>query len=377
LDSYRNNGVFEGTTFDYYWIGADGLKHEGNQKTKGNEVEIEITGIASLVAFKPPKAYIIKPHIERVTIYGFELEKAGEFVQYAEQIESLRDKATKAIVNEQGKLEKFRHEVNALQAQRGTIQQDISTLKSSLARESTKVKRLESQRAELIAQTGEMERSLSSERSLLDGVKTELARTTKIRSELASRIVSKKHGLSELEANLDLFPSELSGFSKQGAHDFRSFLLLSLVPIALIVSMFAILIRGAADLTTRITGLENVNLGALAISRAPYVIISCTIITASYYLAKMLLLEMVRISRQRLALTKISIVAKDVSSSIDSDLNLSDDDRYNKRLLLKMDMMRDHLKEYVSSDFRPSLPANIAPSLAFLKNSRKSDPEPG
>jgi hypothetical protein len=144
--------------------------------------------------------------------------------------------------------------------------------------------------------------------------------------------------------------------------------------------MFILLVMGAADLTTKITGTEYINLSALAISRAPYVVIACTIITVSYYFAKMLVLEIIRISRQRLALTKISIIAKDISTSIDSDLDISEDERYQRRLTLKMDLMKDHLQEYLSSDFTPTLPKNIIPSIASAglagwSKKTRSDPD--
>ena len=187
-----------------------------------------------------------------------------------------------------------------------------------------------------------------------------------MRANLSKNITQKRSTLSELESNIHLFPSELADFSVQGARDSRTFLYLSAIPIALIALMFGVLMFGAADLTTKITESQNVNLAALAVSRAPYMIIACTIITASYYVAKMLILEMVRISRQRLSLTKISILAKDVSSSIDGDLEISEEEKYARRLTLKMDMMKDHLKEYLSSDFQPSLPSNIAPSVNAL-----------
>lgn len=149
------------------------------------------------------------------------------------------------------------------------------------------------------------------------------------------------------------------------------------MPSILIFLMFWLLIKGSADLTTKITGSESINIAALAVSRAPYVAVACAIITASYYVAKMLILEMVRISRQRLALTKISIIAKDMSNSIDGDLGLSDDERYVRRLTLKMDLMRNHLQEYISADFIPTLPDNIIPSLTTmsLPSRKKQTPD--
>lgn len=360
------NDFVDGSVFEYRWEGIDGIYHEGNAASSGDEVAIEIYGVARSISFKPPRVYFTKPYIESVSIYGFELRKSGDFIKYAETISQLKAAAIGSIEKERLILEDEKTKVAALQAQRGSLKQDIDSFKTTASREQGKVKQLGSQRDELIAKLGELERAASDEESRLKEIKFEIARSASVRSGLSKSITSKKSMLSELESNIHLFPSELADFSVQGARDSRTFLCLSIIPIIIIAVMFGILIFGAADLSTKITESQDINLAALAVSRAPYMIIACTIITASYYLAKMLILEMVRISRQRLSLTKISILAKDVSSSIDGDLSITEDERYAKRLILKMDMMKDHLKEYLSSDFKPSLPSNIAPSISAL-----------
>lgn len=356
----------EGSKFDYMWEGIDGRRHEGDAISKSNEVYIVIRGIAKSIAFKPPRAYFTSPHINSVDIYGFEIAQAGNFIEFSDKVHELQELAIRKINVELAKLDEERGKVNALQAQRGSLNQDIDALKSAVSREQGKLKRVEAQRDEATIKSGEIAKLISNESDRLQGIKAEIARTSSVRSRLAKSIIDKSANLRDLQSNIDLFPSELSDFSRQGARDFRYFFWLSLLPSALIAAMFILLIMGSADLTTKITGAKYVNLPALAISRAPYVAVACAIITASYYIAKMLILEMVRISRQRLALTKISILAKDISTSIDSSLEMSEEERYTRRLTLKMDMMKDHLQEYLSSDFTPTLPRDIIPSIAAV-----------
>jgi hypothetical protein len=315
---------------------------------------------------QPPKAYFTRPYINSVELIGFEISQAGDFIEFATNVSELQESASAKIIRDRTALDEERGKVNALQAQRGSLQQDIDALKSATSREQGKLKRVETQRDEAISRNAELARSIADEEARLGGIKGNISRSLITRSRLAQNIGEKTEKLRELQSNIHLFPSELSDFSRQGARDSKTFFLLSLIPSALIVLMFFLLVKGAADLTTKITGAEYVNLPALAVSRAPYVAISCAIITVSYYLAKMLILEMIRISRQRLALTKISIIAKDISSSVDGDLNLSDEERYQRRIALKMDMMKNHLQEYLSSDFAPTLPKGIIPSLASV-----------
>lgn len=360
----------EGSKFEYTWEGIDGRRHEGDAVSKSDEVYITIRGIAKSIAFKPPRAYFTSPHIKSVNIYGFEITQAGDFLQFSDEVDQLKELAIQKINSERVILDEERAKVNALQAQRGSLSQDIAALKSTVSREQGKLKRVETQRDEAAIKNSDIVRAISDESNRLESIKEEIVRTSSIRSQLAQKIIIKTTDLRDLQSNIHLFPSELSDFSRQGAKDFRSFFWLSLLPCLLIATMFTLLVMGSADLTTKITGAKYVNLPALAISRAPYVAVACAIITASYYIAKMLVLEMVRISRQRLALTKISILAKDISTSIDSNLDMSEDERYTRRLTLKMDMMKNHLQEYLSSDFTPTLPRDIIPSLAVIGAAR-------
>ena len=66
--------------------------------------------------------------------------------------------------------------------------------------------------------------------------------------------------------------------------------------------------------------------------------------------------ELIKINRQRLNLTKISIIAKDVSASAEQGLDLTSEQIYRLRTESKMSLLREHLKEYISSDVEQKLP---------------------
>jgi len=76
---------------------------------------------------------------------------------------------------------------------------------------------------------------------------------------------------------------------------------------------------------------------------------------------------MVKINHQRLSLTKISIIAKDVAHASEAGLDLSDEDLFKLRSDLKMQLLRDHMKEYISKDFKIQLPNQIISALGFNK----------
>lgn len=356
------SGIYDGADFEWKWVGFDSREFSGVSSSTDNVVTIPARGLASGFSFKPPKTILSSPDILKVEIHGFDVRQAGEFVSFASQIDDIKNQALREIEEKTATLDKKNALVTALQATRGSIQQDINSLKSSVSREQNKNKKLEEERGNLNQQISDLKQSYSQTHSDLISAKSELEKSSIIRSQLAKNINDKKQKLMELNAEIDLFPSELSSFSRQGSKDSRAFLYLSVIPLVPIICIFLALMVGAAELTTVIDYTNSLNLSALIASRAPYVLVACSIVTACYYITRMLILEAVRISRQRLALTKISIIAKDVSTSIEHALSLTDAEIYDARLRLKMDMMRDHLKEYVTKDFQPSLPRSITPS---------------
>ncbi|PWG17132.1 hypothetical protein DFK10_08830 [Salibaculum griseiflavum] len=70
-----------------------------------------------------------------------------------------------------------------------------------------------------------------------------------------------------------------------------------------------------------------------------------------FKMAQSLITEIIRIDNQNRALAKVSIVATDVHNASSDGLDLSDEEIYHLRTGLKMDMLRDHLKTYLSESF--------------------------
>jgi hypothetical protein len=71
------------------------------------------------------------------------------------------------------------------------------------------------------------------------------------------------------------------------------------------------------------------------------------------------MMQLIKINDQKLSLTKISIIAKEVSDSAEKTLNLTEEDIYRLRTDLKMQLLKDHLKDYLSKDFTIELPQQL------------------
>lgn len=97
---------------------------------------------------------------------------------------------------------------------------------------------------------------------------------------------------------------------------------------------------------------QGVSIWEVLIARFPYVLVCGALLASSYKLARVFIAEIIRINQQRLNLTKISIIAKDVSGASEDGLSLDDAARYEHRTHLKMNLLREHLKGYLAEDYQ-------------------------
>jgi hypothetical protein len=175
------------------------------------------------------------------------------------------------------------------------------------------------------------------------------------RSELATKITEQKQDLRKLKDDINMFPTEISGFVSQAAHNTKMYWKLAWLPILLLVAMTALLVSNAANLTTILDENNNTRLFSILVTRIPYVVIISAVLGVAYKLAALLIGEIMRINQQRLNLSKVSIIAADVSkASLEGLTDLSDVEIIELRNRIKMDLLRDHFGEYLSKDFSPS-----------------------
>ena len=110
-------------------------------------------------------------------------------------------------------------------------------------------------------------------------------------------------------------------------------------------------------------------------NRLPFVAISIFVVHACYKIAKVFIAEIMKINQQRLNLSKVSIVAKDVSDSSTTGLEFEDDEIYELRTKLKMDMLASHLKGYVGDDYKYDLDVTLVQKFEKVREEHANDEE--
>lgn len=354
----------------------DGRIIKNRAAPSSGKVYLEVNSFAKSFRFRPPKAYLsLDKKIDSIEIFGFDRSEAGKFIQFCRDIESAKLGILQEIEAREEQYQATIQQAAVAQQQLTDAQKSVSELKVQSDRIKAAIKRLDTERTEQSAKLAAVEAAIAESASRLVTINREVESRATRNQTLSEQIAGHEEKLAELRSNIALFPSELSDFVKQGKSNAETLFYLSLAPIAIIFVMFILLVSGAVELTTKITTDQNINILALIVSRFPYVFIAFVIITASYKIASYFINELIFINRMRLNLTKISIIAKDVSSSAEAGLGLNDMERYGVRLKLKMDLMRDHLKGYIRSDFETEMPKQITSYFPFEGLRKKTAPE--
>lgn len=355
-------------TFDFKWEMAQG--GEASQeiaRSSETTFRASINQLVKSVSFKPPKKWLTDAKLNQVELIGFTVDELDELVslvarldRYKNDIVSVSQQALTRAEEANVMTEKLQH------AEMETLR-DIDTAKKTITELNNDIGRLTEQRNGLVSDIDIRKKSVNKLIEYEEETKERLAERNSERTGLAAQIAEQKQELRSLQDDINMFPTEISGFVSQAVQNTKTYWRLSWIPILLLVVVTGLLVFNAANLTTVVNEKDNARILSILVTRLPYVIIATAIIGACYKLAALLVGEIMRINQQRLNLSKVSIIATDVSQASEEGLTgLSSEEIYGLRTRLKMDMLRDHMKDYLSKDFTPSRkkPAPAKPEMA-------------
>lgn len=338
-------------TCTYYPPGSDGKAQPLNS---GNKWTVQINDFVTKFTIEPPRKLLGDQLLTSVQIQGLHPHEFAEAAKQVGTAESFKQTA----------LEKCRERLSEVTSKEA----EVSGLEQQIVEKTESIEELEERQSELAATVKKTQESLEATERAVDSKKQVLSefsgriesanstieQKTDERKQLSTEITHAKAELRELKENINMFPTEISGFVSQGASNIRRYSFLAAIPIIVIGLVTVDLFSKASELSHLENLPANVSVWEILIARFPYVLVCGALIASSYKLARVFIGEIIRINEQRLNLTKISIIAKDVSGSSEDGLSMDDATRYEHRTHLKMDLLRSHLKGYLADDYRYS-----------------------
>lgn len=292
--------------------------------------------------------------IKRILFRGFTAKNFETLSESLTLLQSFREEAIEELSQEketlqskQGKIEQREVGVSKLEAQKKaelatleqTLEETIETtekatakltaLKDEISRIETRKKDISEQASILEATTRRIDGEISKGKEQLRAIAVETAD-------------SERH-LRELTNNVNLFPEEFSSFSDHGGKQINIFIGLSAIPLIVIALLTGQLLLGAVDLSVKYIDEPNLDLVTIFVTRLPYLAVCGSILAVSYAILRFLFNRISIICAERLDFAKIGIVAKDVALASANRLSLTDEQVYEARTYLKIEMLKAYL----------------------------------
>ena len=343
--------IYKGLVIHYKSIEGD--KNYVIQNDKNNSAFYNPKKVIYEITIQNPKDKKIE--LEKIELFGFRLSESESIKNNFEELKKLdielKDEVKKITETNQTQLNEIKNESSALEQLHEKLDADIESL-------TTQKEELEQETENLNAQITE----LSNSKKSLENTKNEL---TKKEQELKNSIQErettlltvntnislKKEELNKLENDTSLIAYDVQGYIKTANTHLLWYLGLSIIPWFLIIFMSYIIICGAIDLIAVLKVEKDAQLWTIFWSRIPFVIAVGTVIFVAYEVSNVFIRKIMEINQQKLDFQKLGILAKDVSESASQGLDLSDEEKFELRTKLKMEMLKSHLSKDLGKKF--------------------------
>lgn len=336
---------------------------------------IEINDFISRFEFKPERRWLADPQITSVRIVGYTMdafEAERKSIPKISNLKALAIQDANAII---AKAENAKQRIAEAETTISKLNEQISELEASIASRNEKVSALKETEVKLSDKLSNLNAEMSIREARLEKQKEAIQSRTSERDQLVREVTERTAELNKLKSDIYLFPSELSKFADRSGKDKAFYWKLSAIPLIVLTLMASLLLLDAHNLAPVLEENESARVFSIFLTRLPYVIVATAIIGAMYKIAQILISEIIRIDKQTCNLAKLSIIATDVSNASEDGLELLDEEKFHLRTGLKMDLLREHLKTYISEDFSYLSSERVKERMKYLAWFRRGNSE--
>ncbi|MEX1198896.1 MAG: hypothetical protein WEB57_13690 [Pseudohongiellaceae bacterium] len=358
-------------TCTYYPSGDKGKVQIANAN---NAWDVRINGFITKFSIEPPRKYLGDQLLTAVQIEGVRPSEFPDIAKQVGSIENLRQSALEKCRERLDAVAAKEAEVDGLKHAIAELTETINRLNDDKSQVEDELESVQEELAETERSVGSKKQELSEYSARIESAASSIEQKSEERKQLSSEITKAKAELRELKENINLFPTEISGFVSQGASSIKRYSFFAAIPIIVIGLVTIDLFLRASELSHLTNLPQGISIWEVLVARFPYVLVCGALLASSYKLARVFIAEIIRINQQRLNLTKISIIAKDISDASEDGLSLDDAARYEHRTHLKMNLLREHLKGYLAEDYQYSK-KDLSPQVPSTDDNGREEPE--
>jgi hypothetical protein len=313
---------------------VDGTQHQERVGFQESTVTLRLGKLCNAFRFKPDKKFLSDPRIKKVVATGYSEEEFHEFEfairEFAKRDSDLRSRELAFKLKEE--------ELVELKAER-------IDLESSVGKSRAESEQLN----KILSSTNE---KIQKQQSLLTELQSQQVQLEERGKVLQEDVGKSERKLRELVKELRIFPSEISGFVREGNRSMVWYIVIGTPFLAVLLTVLERLFSNAIDLTQLYKSSDTIDVWTIFLTRIPFVLVAVALVEVCGAVVARLIFEIMRINRQRIEFAKLSIIAKDVSTASAIGLaEMSEAEIFERETKLKMELLREHMKNYVGTEF--------------------------
>ncbi|MGQ7272261.1 hypothetical protein [Marinobacter nauticus] len=304
--------------------------------------------------------FVTKANIRNISIVGYKPEDLKSVEDAARQLkygsDDLLERCSSKIEETENRLAALDNQILELNNEIEELEETKIEVISKTAELDKEIENLENSKENLRNQIKALNKNISEKEENIKRKDSQIIELNGIINDresnvrmLAGEATNLNDEIKKLSEDKDIFAIELQDYIKQGRASKNQYLLLAALPLFVIISIALSLLTNSATL---LQDLESTRpTWELLTTRVPFALISFALITASYKICAYFVKQLTHINNERLNMTKLQIIARDVTeSSLEADI--SDPGlRQELRAKVKMAALKSYMRENLTEHF--------------------------
>ncbi len=311
----------------------------GSVKNSDGTIVYPVNDVVKEIRFRPPTKLVGEAYLTSIQFRGITLRKLQSALPQLATLSEFQDKIARAATVEKDELAQREEKLSAREHKIPELNQQIDELTNQAIERSDELEDLKAELSSAQTKLEELKQGADAAEKRQSRSESTIEEHRGTLSELSSSIIQARTTLKELNDDINLFPTEFREYVNEGAAAIEKYSILAMVPVLILVVMIIDLFSNASGFVDRAVSLEK-PAWELLLLRLPYVVVALAIITASWKISVRFIEEMVKVYRQRLDLSKVSIIAKDISDAASSAHDLSPEETADNYMWVKMTALR-------------------------------------
>lgn len=328
-----------------------------------NRLVADVSSVVKELDFKVVKKLLSKDvRVKELHIYGWYKGNLSDFAQSASEVLRAKRNIEQYVQNQLNKIAaevnqakqkkaQFEQETEELSARKREAEEELAGVAEELGNLKAERDEFQNQVEAISDECSQLEHKADQLGKKIDSQEDILEQREKSRRELTERVSDLHKELAELQNDKSLFTDEIAEYARRGDRDSRMYLLLAFLPIV-ILSFMAWRLYENSEFGVNFHELgTGISVGEYLLARLPYVVVSVAIIEVSFRVCMHFVKRLIHIHQDRLDLARISIIARDVSDSSLQGLDVTEEEAFDLRAKLKMDVLKSHLANHIGHDY--------------------------